>query len=330
MGLTDIAAARTGRIASLAWDGTALTVIDQRRIPDALEHRVLRTVDDVIDAIATLAVRGANVIGTAGAFGFAIGVRAGLDPERTAERLIAARPTAVNLQVAVHLAQDAWRRGEDPTDTAIALLAADRDACRRIGEVGRDELAGAHRILTHCNTGVLSTTGWGTALGVIYAKAEAGHPVRVFATETRPLRQGARLTAWELDQAGIDVTLIADSAAAALLAAGGVDAVIVGADRIAANGDTGNKVGTLALALAARHAGVPFYVAATLNAVDVATPSGGAIEIEERDGAELRGSGTGAVPARIPVWNPAFDVTPAALITAFFTEAGVQHPPFAS
>lgn len=323
-----MAVTEPGRLESIAWTGDGLTVLDQRRVPDDAVYLELRTIDAVIEAIAALAVRGANVLGTAGAFGFVLGVRAGLDPEEAAARVIAARPTAVNLRVAVDLAREAHRGGADPLDIALGLLAEDRDACRAIGELGRLELAGASRLLTHCNTGALATTGRGTALGIVYAKAEAGEPVEVYATETRPLRQGARLTVWELRDAGIPVTLLVDAAAAAALVGGKVDAVVVGADRIAANGDTANKIGTLALALAARHAGVPFYVAATWNAVDAATPDGAAVPIELRAAAEVIGSGPGAPAGDTAVWNPAFDVTPASLITAIVTERGVLRPPF--
>ena len=315
---------------SVAWTGDAIRIIDQRRLPGRLELRDLRTVDEVVDAIATLAVRGANVIGTAGALGLGLGIRSGLDAEETALRIKAARPTAVNLRVAVDIALDAHRRGDDALGAAIALLDADTEQCRLIGEYGRAELERATTILTHCNTGRLATTGWGTALGVVYAKHEAGESVDVVATESRPLRQGARLTTWELATSGIPVDLIVDSAAAAMLASGRIDAVIVGADRIAANGDTANKVGTRALAIAARHEGIPFYVAATLNAIDAATPDGAAIPIEERDADELVGHGMDALPAGVGVWNPAFDVTPADLITGIITEAGVLHAPFAA
>jgi methylthioribose-1-phosphate isomerase len=315
-------------IESIAWTGEALTVLDQRRVPDETVFLELHTIDGVIDAIETLAVRGANVLGSAGAFGFVLGIRAGLTPDEAAERVIAARPTAVNLRVAVQLAHAALAAGDDPLDIALGLLAEDRDACTTIGELGRQELLGSSRLLTHCNTGALATTGRGTALGIVYAKAEAGDPIQVFATETRPLRQGARLTVWELQAAGIPVTLLVDSAAAAALTGGMVDAVVVGADRIAANGDTANKIGTLALAIAARHAGVPFYVAATWNAIDPGTPDGSAIPIEQRGAAEVLGTGAGAPDADTSVWNPAFDVTPASLITGIVTERGVLHAPF--
>lgn len=313
---------------SVAWsapDGPeAIEIIDQRLLPGELVVRRLETVEAVVDAIATLAVRGANVIGSAGGLGLALGIRQGRDAAATAEQLIAARPTAVNLAVAVNLVLAAHGAGEDPLDRALALLAEDTEQTRLIGEFGRAELTGVDTVLTHCNTGRLATTGWGTALGVIYAKQAAGEPIRVLATETRPLRQGARLTAWELHTSGIDVTLIPDSAAASALGGGGIGAVIVGADRIAANGDTANKIGTRALAVAAAHEGVPFYVAATLNAVDLGTASGDAIEIEERDPAEL----LDGITVPLPVWNPAFDVTPAHLIAGIITEAGVLKPPF--
>lgn len=312
--------------ASAAWGAESVRVIDQRELPGALVVRDLRTVDEVIDAIRTLAVRGANVIGSVGALGLALGIRQGLDATHTAERIIAARPTAVNLSRAVELVLAAHRSGADPLARARALLDADAEQTRRIGLAGRAELAGVSTLLTHCNTGRLATTGWGTALGIVYAKQEAGEKVHVLATETRPLRQGARLTAWELHASGIDVRLIPDSAAAAALASGTVGAVVVGADRIAANGDTANKIGTRALAVAAHYENVPFYVAATLNAVDLGTPDGAGIVIEERDPSEVRDG----VPDEIPVWNPAFDVTPAALIAAIITEAGVLRPPYGS
>ena len=311
---------------SVEWADGVVRIIDQRLLPTTLEVRDLATVEEVIDAIFTLAVRGANVIGSTGALGFALGLRQGLDADQTAQRIIAARPTAVNLRVAVELVHAAHESGADALAAAIALLDADAEQCRLIGEFGREQLAGATTILTHCNTGRLATTGWGTALGVIYAKQAAGESVSVLATETRPLRQGARLTAWELAASGIDVQLIADSAAAAALGSGRVDAVIVGADRIAANGDTVNKIGTRALAVAAHYEGVPFYVAATLNAIDAATSTGADIEIEERNGDELRFDGE--IATGIDVWNPAFDVTPAELVTGIITEAGVLLPPF--
>jgi methylthioribose-1-phosphate isomerase len=252
-------------------------------------------------------------------------------------RVGASRPTAVNLSWAVRRVREAAAVAPTPAvmrERALAeaqrILDEDREACRRIGEYGRAELASASRILTHCNAGRLATLGWGTALGVVYAKAAAGEPVFVFACEARPLLQGARLTAWELMDAGIDVTLIADSAAAPLLQSGRVDVVVVGADRIAANGDTANKIGTFGLALAARHAGVPFYFAAPSSTFDLATPSGDSIAIEERPADEVRAwQGRMVAPTGVRVWNPAFDVTPRDLVTGYITEVGVLRPPFA-
>ena len=333
-------------LSAVAWVGDGIEIIDQTRLPASCEILRLSTVDAAIEAIRRLAVRGAPAIGVCGA----LAVVLGLDEARPASRAGAlatldelvtrvgsARPTAVNLSWAVRRVRDAAAQESTPAamreralGEAQRILDEDREACRRIGEYGRAELASASRILTHCNAGRLATLGWGTALGVVYAKAAAGEPVQVFACEARPLLQGARLTAWELMDAGIDVTLIADSAAAPLLQSGRVDVVVVGADRIAANGDAANKIGTFGLALAARHAGVPFYVAAPSSTFDFATPSGDAIVIEERPADEVRGwQGRFAAPADVPVWNPAFDVTPHEMVTAYLTDIGVLRPPFA-
>ena len=330
---------------TVAWVEGAIEIIDQTRLPAGLEVVRLSTVEAAIDAIRRLAVRGAPAIGGCGALAMVVGLdeahpatvgAARTELDALVERIGAARPTAVNLSWAVRRVRDAATAEATPEGIreralreAQRIVDEDREACRLIGEHGRAELPAASTILTHCNTGRLATLGWGTALGVVYAKAAAGEPVRVFACEARPLLQGARLTAWELTQAGIDVTLIVDSAAASLLHSGRVDAVVVGADRIAANGDTANKVGTFSLALAARHAGVPFYVAAPTSTVDPATPSGDAIVIEERPADEVRTwQGGASAPKDVPAWNPAFDVTPHDLITGFITERGVLHPPF--
>lgn len=330
---------------SVAWVDGAIEIIEQTRLPAELRIERLTTVDAVIDAIQRLAVRGAPAIGGCGALAMVVGLqeagpaspdeaRAAL--ERLAVRIGEARPTAVNLSYAVQRVRDAAAGGSSADEIveralreAQAILDEDREACERIGEHGRAELAGRDVILTHCNTGRLATLGWGTALGVVYAKAAAGEPVRVYACEARPLLQGARLTTWELMDAGIDVTLIPDSAAASLLRSGRVDAVVVGADRIAANGDTANKIGTYPLALAAQAAAVPFYVAAPSSTFDPATPDGTHIVVEERDGDEVRAyRGTFGAPVDVPVWNPAFDVTPHELVTGYITEAGVLQPPF--
>ena len=342
--IADRGAARGPR-PSVAWVDGAIEAIDQTRLPGELVVARLDSTEAVIDAIQRLAVRGAPAIGDCGALAMVVGLdEAGpqtLEDARTAtaelaDRIGAARPTAVNLSYAVERVRDAATLGATVAEIrglalgeALAIMDEDRLACERIGENGRAELANASVILTHCNTGRLATAGWGTALGVIYAKVAAGEPVRVFACEARPLLQGARLTAWELMDAGIDVTLIPDNAAASLLRTGRVDAVVVGADRIAANGDTANKIGTYPLALAAGAAGVPFYVAAPTSTIDTATPDGTAIEIEERPADEVRTyQGRYAAPAEVPVWNPAFDVTPHHLVTAWITENGVLQPPF--
>jgi len=333
---------------SVAWADGAIEIIDQTRLPHELVVVRLDTVEAAIDAIRRLAVRGAPAIGVCGALAMVVGLdeaRAGSRDaaraalEDLAARIDAARPTAVNLGYAVSRVCDAAAAaGNDPAEMreralaeALTILEEDRLACERIGEQGRAELAGTDVILTHCNTGRLATAGWGTALGVVYAKAAAGEPVRVFACEARPLLQGARLTAWELMDAGIDVTLIPDSAAAALLHSGRIGAVIVGADRIAANGDTANKIGTFPLALAAKAAGVPFYFAAPTSTFDLATPEGDAIVIEERSADEVRShAGRYVAPSGVKVWNPAFDVTPHSLVTAWITDVGVLQPPFGS
>ena len=332
-------------ISTVAWVDDAIEIIDQTKLPTVCEVVRILTVEAAIEAIRRLAVRGAPAIGVCGALAMVLGLDEARPTSRADALLVldelvtgvgSARPTAVNLSWAVRRVRDA--AVAEPTPAAIRdralgealrILDEDREACRLIGEFGRAELAAATRILTHCNAGRLATLGWGTALGVVYAKAAAGEPVQVFACEARPLLQGARLTAWELMDAGIDVTLIVDSAAAALLHSGRVDAIVVGADRIAANGDTANKVGTFGLALAARHAGIPFYVAAPSSTFDLATLSGDAIVIEERPVDEVRGwQGHASSPGEVAVWNPAFDVTPHALVTAFITDVGVLHPPF--
>jgi methylthioribose-1-phosphate isomerase len=316
--------------ASVDWAGDHLEIIDQTLLPGRLEIAELRTVDDVVDAIRRLAVRGAPAIGVCGAFGVVLGLRNGQPLDDVAGRIAAARPTAVNLGWAVARVVGAARKGgsADALAEALRIQDEDRASCLRIGEYGRAELATATRVITHCNTGRLATTGIGTALGVVYAKAEAGEPIAVIATETRPLLQGARLTAWELADAGIPVTLISDSAAGSALRAHRADAVIVGCDRVARNGDVANKIGTYSLAVLAQANGVPFYVAGPMSSFDPEAPDGDAIEIEERSSDEVLMIGTSVVAAPVEVWNPAFDVTPAGLVTAFITDAGVLKPPY--
>ena len=306
---------------AVTWTGDAIEIVDQTRLPAQDTVLRLQTPEQVVDAIQRLAVRGAPAIGICGAFGVVLADAAGRREEGAA-MIRAARPTAVNLAWAV----DRVLAAADLEAEARAIADEDREACRRIGEHGRAELAAARRVMTLCNTGWLATGGWGTALGVVYAKQAAGEPVEVLACETRPLLQGARLTAWELQTAGVPVTVLTEGAAAARLGQGGVDAVIVGADRVAANGDTANKIGTYALAIAAHHHGVPFYVAVPRSTLDRATPSGAAIEIEQRRGSEVRAAA--GLPDDVAVWNPAFDVTPASLVTAIVSDAGVLRPPF--
>jgi methylthioribose-1-phosphate isomerase len=322
--------------AAVAWTGDAVEIIDQTLLPG--EERLLRleTPEEVVDAIRRLAVRGAPAIGICGALGVVLaadrlGPSASLAAVTEAAAAVrGARPTAVNLAWAVDRVLSAAGGAPDLRAAleaeALAILDEDREACRLIGEHGRAELSHARRLLTLCNTGRLATGGWGTALGVVYAKHEAGEPVEVLACETRPLLQGARLTAWELQGAGIPVTVLTEGAAAARLGQGDVDAVIVGADRVAANGDIANKIGTYALAIAAHHHGVPFYVAVPRSTLDAATPSGEVIDIEQRQGSEVRAAA--GLPDDVAVWNPAFDVTPASLVTAIVSDAGVLRPPF--
>ena len=338
---------------NLEYAAGRLRVLDQTLLPGALEYRDCATVDAVAEAIAALRVRGAPAIGVAAAYGVcvalaaALGHGSGLDAQGASRALAhahdalgATRPTAVNLSAALEAMHDAERdalaAGVDPPALLAALEHAalawhldDAARCDAIAAAGAARLPTPARVLTHCNAGPLATGGIGTALGVLLAMHAAGRDVRVWAGETRPLLQGARLTVWELGRAGVPVTLQVDAAGPSLLLAREVDAVLVGADRIAANGDTANKVGTLSLALAAAHAGVPFYVAAPLSTVDPTLASGAAIPIESRAAGELRLPGVALdPPPGAGVRNPAFDVTPAALITAFFTERGTIEAPY--
>ena len=335
-------------VQSVRWsdDGRAIRILDQRALPAAEVFRDLESVDDVYEAIATLAVRGAPAIGIAGAMGLVVALAPQAAERREAflarahtlgDRIARVRPTAVNLAWAVgRVLRVAERTSGDGSailaamrDEATHILDEDRAMCRRIGEYGATLLTEGAHVLTHCNAGALATAGIGTALAPVYVAAERGRRVAVFADETRPLLQGSRLTAWELAQAGIDVTVLADSMAASLMREGRVDLVIVGADRIAANGDVANKIGTYPLALAARHHGIPFYVAAPWSTVDPDTPSGDAISIEHRAADELaRGFTPAVVPDQVAVYNPAFDVTPAELVTAFVTDRGIIRPPY--
>jgi methylthioribose-1-phosphate isomerase len=330
---------------SVAWVDDHIEIIDQTKLPTELEIVELRTVEEVVDVIFRLAVRGAPSIGSCGALGMVVGLDERQPEDAPAARAVLddlvdtignARPTAVNLSWAVKRVRDVASGGADLAEIrALALREAnliideDRDACTRMGLYGLEELRGVTKILTHCNTGRLATAGWGTALGVIYAKAAAGEPVQVISSESRPLLQGARLTTWELHDAGIDVTLMPDGASSAAMTSGMVEAVIVGADRIAINGDTANKIGTFTHAVNAKYAGIPFYVAAPLSTFDISISSGAEIEIELRPAYEMtRWRSEPTAPEDIAVWNPAFDVTPGELIAGIITEVGVLRPPY--
>ena len=343
-----LASARPSVIEAVRWspDGSAVRIIDQRRLPSEYIERDLRSIDEVCDAITTLAVRGAPAIGIAGAMGLVaslVGERE-QSPERFAEllaeyaaRIRATRPTAVNLPWAIdRLLARAEGSGRTPDamlaalrDEATTILADDRAMCRRIGDSGAALLPPNARVLTHCNAGALATGGIGTALAPVYVVAERGSAVSVFADETRPLLQGSRLTAWELAHAGVPVTVLTDGMAASLMQRGSIDLCIVGADRIAANGDVANKIGTYALAIVARHHGVPFYVAAPTSTIDGSAADGKAIVIEQRGPDEVRRwFGQLLAPEDAGIYNPAFDVTPATLVTAFVTDRGVIRPPY--
>jgi methylthioribose-1-phosphate isomerase len=310
---------------TIAWHDGAVRMIDQRRLPGELVQLDVATVEELCDAIRTLAVRGAPALGVAGAMGMALAAETGMDPDKAAELICATRPTAVNLAWGVALG----RAASDPVAEATRVAEEDVARCRRLGAHGAGLVPEGGRVLTHCNAGALACAGYGTALGVIRAAAEQGRRPAVWVDETRPVLQGARLTAWELDRLGIPATLVADGMAAGLMAAGEVDCVVVGADRIAANGDVANKVGTYGLAVLAAHHHIPFYVAAPTSTVDLDCPDGDAIPIEQRPAEEVTTvAGQRIAPAGTKVDNRAFDVTPAALVTAIVTEEGVARAPY--
>jgi methylthioribose-1-phosphate isomerase len=332
---------------AIEWVGAAdghLRLIDQTVLPARLEHRDCRTVEEVWEAIRSLRVRGAPAIGVAAAMGVVVGLQTHVATDRPAlaarmtevtDYLASSRPTAVNLFWAL----DRMRRCFVQADgvgrpvlerllkEAVAIADEDRQMCAAMGQAGAGLIREGSGVLTHCNTGALATAGAGTALAVIYTAAEQGKRFRVYADETRPLLQGARLTAWELKQAGLDVTLICDSMAAQVMKEGKVQLAVVGADRIAANGDTANKIGTYGVAILAQAHGIPFYVAAPSSTFDLSLPTGDAIPIEQRDPKEVtQGFGRATAPEGVAVYNPAFDVTPARLITGIITEKGVIAP----
>jgi methylthioribose-1-phosphate isomerase len=331
-------------VQSVRWGDRGVVIIDQRLLPEQCVERELTSLDDVCEAIRTLAVRGAPAIGIAGAMGLVTSLPSrGRREEfmtaltKNAETIRATRPTAVNLpwalsrmvKVAEQTPGDAETLRRRLFDEASAIHAEDRAMCRAIGEHGVTLIGPDARILTHCNTGALATGGIGTALAPIYLAAERGLRPQVFADETRPLLQGSRLTAWELSQANIPVTILGDSAAASLMREKSIDLVIVGADRIASNGDVANKIGTYSLAIAAKHHGIPFYVAAPSSTIDPATARGSDIHIEMRHPDELRRlAGAVVAPPGVAAYNPAFDVTPAGLIEGIVTDRGLFRAPY--
>jgi methylthioribose-1-phosphate isomerase len=334
-------------IRTIEWTNEGVRMIDQRLLPTREVYNTYKDYKDVAEAIRSMVIRGAPAIGVAAAMGIALGVQnAGansvteLDPQfqEMCAVLTGTRPTAVNLFWAVERMKRVYQRvrstGIKEVETALireALLIQEEDlrANREMGRLGQELIPGDARVLTHCNAGALATAGYGTALGVIRAAVEAGKRVQVYADETRPFLQGARLTAWELMKDGIPVTVITDSMAGHIMRMSEIDCVIVGADRIAANGDVANKIGTYSVAVLARENQIPFYVAAPVSTIDLAIPDGSRIPIEERDPDEIRRiQGVSVTPEQVGVVNPAFDVTPHRYVSAIITERGVARPPY--
>ena len=336
---------------TIDWTGETVVMIDQRKLPASEVYVTCRTAQDVAKAIKTMVIRGAPAIGVAAAMGLALGMRRSkasgtkqftTEFQKLCELMAGTRPTAVNLFWAIERMQQAFaqeaQRGASVSEIterlvreAHAIHDEDVQSCKTMGAHGATLVPENARILTHCNAGALATAGYGTALGVIRAAAEQGKRVAVMADETRPFLQGARLTAWELVKDGIDTTVITDNMAGTMMRLGNVDLVVVGADRIAANGDVANKIGTYSVAVLAREHGIPFYVAAPLSTIDLQTPTGAQIPIEERPEREVTHVGTARLtPAGAQIRNPAFDVTPAKYVTAIITERGIAKAPYES
>jgi len=334
---------------TIAWQDDDIVMVDQRKLPSTEVYVTCKNVNDVAKAIKTMVIRGAPAIGVCAAMGLALGAAKSkatgtkqftTEFQRNCDLLAATRPTAVNLFWAIERMKRAFSEGALAGESVEQLQArlrreADRihdddvASCRAIGAHGATLVPAEASILTHCNAGALATAGYGTALGVIRGAVEAGRKVRVLADETRPFLQGARLTAWELVKDGIDTTVITDNMAGAIMRTGDIDLVVVGADRIAANGDTANKIGTYSVAVLAKEHGIPFYVAAPWSTIDLATRDGDAIPIEERNAREVTHVGSNQLaPDGAQVRNPSFDVTPHKYITAIITERGVFRPPF--
>ena len=334
-------------VATIEWRDGKIRMIDQTRLPAELVYLEYDDVKDVWQAIKRLSVRGAPAIGIAGALGVVVGVQNSeakdfgefySEVERVADYLATSRPTAVNLFWALDRMKraaladrtgDIARLKKVLLDEALAILEEDRKVCRQIGKNGAPLLKDGDTVLTHCNAGALATADYGTALAVIYAAVEEGKSISVYADETRPLLQGARLTTWELQQAGIDVTLICDNTAAQVMREGRIDIVITGADRIASNGDTANKIGTYSVAILSNVHGIPFYIAAPISTLDLSLGSGEDIPIEQRSHEEVTsGFGVRTAPEGVKVYSPAFDVTPARYIHGIITEKGIARPPY--
>ena len=316
-------------------DGAFLRLLDQRVIPESVSFIDCFSCEDVARSIENMTVRGAPAIGAAVAYGMALAAKEGIDIATAKRRLAATRPTAVNLFWALERMErlasecDKNRLYNELICEAKRIHEEDIDINRRMGTFGQELLPDSSVVITHCNAGALATAGYGTALGIFRSAAEHGKKVKIFADETRPRLQGGRLTSFELFEDGFDVTVICDSMAAFLMSRTKIDAVVTGADRVAANGDAANKIGTYGLAIAARRHNVPFYIAAPMSTIDTNCLSGSDIPIEERSGSEVREfGGRTIIPERIKVWNPSFDVTPAVLITGIITENGVFRAPY--
>ncbi len=332
---------------TIYWKNGTLKILDQTQLPSKINYISCTKIEQVFDAIKKLKVRGAPAIGVAAGWGVYVGLKNSKakttaefkkDLGRIVDYLASSRPTARNLFWALEKIRASVNRSPNRNVEALKkiifkeaqrIAKEDKALCERIGNFGEKLIKNGDQIITHCNAGSLATAGIGTALSPVYAAKAKGKKIKVFANETRPLLQGSRLTAWELEQNSIPVTLICDNMSGALMRKENINMVIVGADRIASNGDTANKIGTYSLAVLAKHHQIPFYIAAPFSTFDFSIPDGKHIPIEERHGDEIRrGFGKLTAPSRVPVYNPAFDVTPNRLITAIITDRGVLYPPF--